>query len=87
MVTISSAHTVGPTLFVEITLNHCRYNVSIAPGLTKDYKIVIDLKVNNIFTLKTTCVACGANCTLDIPVVNEKVTFALPPCPLKGAMG
>lgn len=47
--------------------------------------IDIDAKVDSIVPFKATCPACGANCTLTIPVVKQDVTFAMPDCPLVSA--
>jgi hypothetical protein len=37
--------------------------------------------------LQADCPICGANCTIDVPVINKKLSFAMPDCPLKGAGG
>jgi hypothetical protein len=42
----------------------------------------VDLKVNGIIPFKFDCPVCGANCTITIPIVGTKETFALPPCPI-----
>ena len=35
--------------------------------------------------MQFTCQACGANCSITIPIVKKTVTFATPPCPIKAA--
>ena len=46
-------------------------------------KFTVDLKVDKLIKWSFSCAACGANCTTTIPVIDEKVTFALPDCPIK----
>ena len=43
----------------------------------------LNFKVNKVIKWEFTCPACDANCTTTIPVVDEEVTFPLPPCPIK----
>ena len=43
---------------------------------------MLDLKVSFV-PLKATCAACGTPCELTIPVIKQKVSIDLPPCPLK----
>ena len=50
--------------------------------LNEGSTLVVDLKVDRVISWKFTCAACGANCTTSIPVVNEEVNFAMPPCPI-----
>jgi len=50
--------------------------------LNEGSMLVVDLKVDKVISWKFTCAACGANCTTSIPVVNEEVNFAMPPCPI-----
>ena len=46
----------------------------------------LGLKVDKILPLKTTCPMCGGNCTIDIAAIKQKVSFAMPDCPIaKGA--
>lgn len=51
--------------------------------LNKGSKFTVDLKVDKVIKWQFTCAACGDNCTTTIPVIDEKVTFALPDCPIK----
>jgi len=46
-------------------------------------KLVVDMKVNNVIPFQFTCPICGANCTIEIPIIKQKETFAMPPCPIK----
>ncbi len=45
-------------------------------------QLVVDTKVDRVVPFKFTCDACGANCTVTIPVVSKTVTIELPPCPI-----
>jgi hypothetical protein len=46
----------------------------------------LDLKVDKILPLKTKCPMCGGNCTIDIAAIKQKLSFAMPDCPIaKGA--
>jgi len=31
------------------------------------------------------CQLCGGNCTITIPIINQKFSFALPPCPIRAS--
>lgn len=42
----------------------------------------VDLKIDHVISWKFTCAACGQNCTTSVPIVNEEVNFAMPPCPI-----
>jgi hypothetical protein len=57
------------------------YSVSLSENISSG-KIAINMKVDSVIPFVATCPACGANCTLTIPVVNIPVSFAMPPCPL-----
>ena len=50
--------------------------------LNEGSKLIVDLKVDKVISWKFTCAACGQNCTTTIPLVNEEVNFATPPCPI-----
>ena len=45
-------------------------------------KIVLKATVESILPLDVTCLACGANCTFKIPIINTPVTIPFPPCPI-----
>jgi hypothetical protein len=45
-----------------------------------------DAQVNRIIAWKFTCPVCGANCTTTVPVVNEPINVAMPPCPIAAGM-
>lgn len=51
----------------------------LLPGSTVNLKFT----VNRLIKWEFTCPACDANCTTTIPVVNQPVTFPLPPCPIQ----
>ena len=40
------------------------------------------MKVDSIVPFSFSCPVCGANCTTTIPIVNQDVNFAMPPCPV-----
>ena len=44
--------------------------------------LVVDLTVDRVISWKFSCAACGQNCTTSVPLVNEEVNFAMPPCPI-----
>jgi len=64
--------------------------LNIKAGATFDEDVTggslaVDLKVDGILPLKTSCAICGANCTVTVPIVKKTITFAMPPCPLAKA--
>lgn len=60
---------------------------SLSEDLTAGSTLDLDLKVDGLLPLKTSCPMCGGNCTINIPVVKQKVSFAMPPCPIKKGAG
>jgi len=48
-------------------------------------KLVVDLKVDRVIGWSFVCAACGQNCTTKVPIVDEEVNFATPPCPIPAA--
>jgi hypothetical protein len=60
------------------------YSVALQEDITSG-TIALDLKVDNIIPFNANCPACGANCTVTVPIVKKTITFALPPCPIKAA--
>jgi len=61
------------------------YDVSLEEDIDDGATIDIDAKVDNLLPFKASCKACGANCTLTIPIIKKKVSFAMPDCPIKAA--
>lgn len=51
-------------------------------AITAGTKIVLKATVEAILPLDVTCLACGANCSFKIPVINTPVTIPFPPCPI-----
>ena len=45
-------------------------------------QLIVDMKVDRVIPFKFTCLACGANCTITVPVVEKTITVAMPGCPL-----
>lgn len=43
-------------------------------------KLNVDLTVEKVLPLKFTCPLCDANCTFVIPIIKQKVEFAMPSC-------
>jgi hypothetical protein len=71
--------------------NDCQWNwgdtlgLDYSVALTEDIssgKIAINAKLDSIIPFAASCPACGANCSITIPIVNIPVTFAMPDCPL-----
>jgi len=62
-------------------------DLSIATGtdIVEGSTITIDAVVEAIVPFKATCAACGAPCTLTVPVIKKQYTFDMPPCPISGA--
>ena len=58
---------------------------SLAKDIEKGSTITVDAKVDGLIPLKFTCPACGANCTITVPIVGKTETIELPPCPLSAA--
>ena len=44
--------------------------------------INVDMKINKFIPFAFSCGACGVNCTITVPVVNEDVTVPMPACPI-----
>jgi len=55
---------------------------NLAHPLEQGSSLHVDLKVNKFISWKFSCPACGENCTTTVPVVNEPVNVAMPPCPI-----
>ena len=51
-------------------------------GLDVGSTLNVDLKIDRVISWKFICAACGQNCTTSVPIVNEEVNFAMPPCPI-----
>lgn len=64
----------------------CCPQYSLNEDLTAGSTLNLDLKVDKILPLKTTCPMCGGNCTINIAAIKQKVSFPMPDCPIaKGA--
>jgi len=50
--------------------------------LDKGSLLVVDLKMDKVISWKFSCQACGETCKTKVPIVNEDVEFAMPPCPI-----
>lgn len=65
----------GETLKVDAT-------VAAGADIAAGAKFVVDAKIDSIVPFKAECAACGANCTITVPIVKKEITVAMPPCPL-----
>ena len=64
----------------------CCPQYSLNEDLTAGSTLSLNLKVDKILPLKTTCPMCGGNCTINIAAIKQKVSFPMPDCPIaKGA--
>ena len=61
-----------------------KLDASITAGadVTTGAKFVVDAKIDSIVPFKAECAACGANCTITVPIVKKEITLAMPKCPL-----
>lgn len=80
-------HRARPLALAALTRRGCCAQYSLNADLTAGSTLDLDLKVDRVLPLKTSCPMCGANCTINIPVVKQKVSFAMPPCPIKKGAG
>lgn len=58
-------------------------NGTLAQDLTSTAKFTVDAKVDKIIPLKFSCAMCGQNCSFEIPIVKQAVSFPMPPCPIQ----
>ena len=58
------------------------YNVTLGHDLASGSKIDVDLTVDGIVPLKFTCDACGADCSVTVPIVHKKIDIKMPACPI-----
>ena len=90
--TVSSAHHADLPPFLAASSSLicrgwcCCPQYSLNEDLTAGSTLNLDLKVDKILPLKTKCPMCGGNCTIDIAAIKQKISFAMPDCPIaKGA--
>jgi hypothetical protein len=50
--------------------------------LDKGALLIVDLKVDKVIKWKFSCQACGETCKTKVPIVDEDVSFEMPPCPI-----
>ena len=62
------------------------YTVYASGALTQDIvagsTITIDAKLDGFVPLHLTCPACGANCSVTIPIVKKHLHWTMPDCPI-----
>ena len=72
-------------------------NMKVSPGVNQERRNIIltvtaislllsplahRSQVDSIVPFAFSCPVCGANCTTTVPIVNQDVNFAMPPCPV-----
>ena len=57
-------------------------DASLGHDLEDGSTFAVDLKIDTFVSWSFSCAACGSNCTTTVPIVNEDVNFAMPPCPI-----
>jgi len=40
-------------------------------------------QAEKVFHIDFSCDVCGEDCVITIPVINDKIVFAMPPCPIE----
>ena len=60
---------------------------SLAEDLTTGSKIAVDLKLDGLVPFKASCAACGANCSVTVPIIKQSFNFAMPACPISVKAG
>eukprot|EP00965_Chrysotila_dentata_P018108 602102-Pleurochrysis_carterae.AAC.1 len=64
-----------------------RYKADVTAALTKDLgegvTMTADLTIDGLIPFQFSCKVCGANCTITVPIIKEKVSIPAPPCPIK----
>jgi len=62
------------------------YNISVDGALSNDIEqgttVTVDATVDGLIPFKFTCDACGAPCTINVPIVKKAITVDTPPCPI-----
>jgi len=63
------------------------YKADVTAALTKDLgegvTMTADLTIDGLIPFQFSCKVCGANCTITVPIIKEKVSIPAPPCPIK----
>ncbi|GMI49331.1 hypothetical protein TrCOL_g11638 [Triparma columacea] len=57
-------------------------DLSLGHDLGEGSTFSVNMKVDSIVPFAFSCPVCGANCTTTVPIVNQDVNFAMPPCPV-----
>ena len=65
----------------------CCAQYSLTEDLAAGSTLNLDLKVDRLLPLKASCPMCGGNCSINIPVVKQNISFAMPACPIKKGSG
>mmetsp|Transcript_26018 Transcript_26018/g.61396 ORF Transcript_26018/g.61396 Transcript_26018/m.61396 type:complete len:173 (-) Transcript_26018:110-628(-) len=60
-------------------------DAALGHDLNEGSTFAVDMKIDKVLSWSFSCAACGSNCTTTVPVVNQDVNFAMPPCPISAA--
>ena len=55
---------------------------NMTQDVTAGSKLSVDMKVDRLIPFKFECAACGAECTVTVPVVKQTITIPMPNCPI-----
>ena len=58
-------------------------NATLEKDITQGTTFTVDAKVDGLIPLNFNCPVCGGNCSITVPIIKKKVSFSLPPCPIK----
>lgn len=58
------------------------YDLKLEEDLAEGSTIAIDAKLDNIIPFKAECAACGANCSITVPVIKKTFDIQMPDCPI-----
>jgi hypothetical protein len=62
-------------------------NATLDTPVEKGSVIHLDATVDDVVPFKVSCPACGAECTVTVPVIKKTYTYQMPPCPISGTFG
>jgi len=57
-------------------------NATLGKDIVSGSKIDVDAKIDRLVPFKVTCDACGAPCTVTVPVIKKTFTIDMPDCPI-----
>eukprot|EP00750_Incisomonas_marina_P025895 INCI5755.1.p1 GENE.INCI5755.1~~INCI5755.1.p1 ORF type:complete len:193 (-),score=36.24 INCI5755.1:118-696(-) len=65
----------GDTLTID-------YDLELTDDIEQGATIEIDAKLDNVVPFKASCLACGADCTVTVPVIKKTFDIKMPDCPI-----